>query len=60
MSDLRTSDVQFFNRLYRASSDDNGTRYIVHADQVEGLTIQEVDENNNITNTYISIYGGTC
>lgn len=36
MATEKTGDVQFYNRLFRANSDADGTRYLVHTDQVEG------------------------
>jgi hypothetical protein len=36
MATQKTGDVQFYNRLFRANSDADGTSYIVHTDQVEG------------------------
>ena len=54
MATEKTGDVQFYNRLFRANSDADGTSYIVHADQVEELSTKTYQTTNNVLGTNIT------
>lgn len=37
MASKKSNDVVLYNRLYRGNSDNDGSSYLMHADQVEDL-----------------------
>jgi hypothetical protein len=56
MANYKNGDVQFYNRLFRANADADGTSYIAHTDQVEGLN-EAIAATEGIANTDYYITG---